>query len=377
MKILVVSNNYPSLEEPNRGAFVYNLIKELAKHNDITVVAPRPVHDTLKKKTSECYGAESWEVLRPRYFSFSNKNILGIRTIIFTRYFEKRAVVGAIRKIKNQPDIIYCHFLVNSLSVLDYAKKHDVPLVVASGESSYEQWEKHPISVRDKAKEAIRHIICVSDNNKSQLIALGFDKDKITVIPNAVDHAVFKPMDKTRCKEKLGVHPDKFVVGFVGHYIERKGPNRVIEAIRRLKDEDIKLVCVGKGDRLIKNDFTVEFPPMEHHRMPEVFNAFDVFVLPTLTEGHCNAIEEAKACGVPVISSKGTSVEAQLSEKCGILVDPQDVGAISCAIAELKSNRELLRSYCNNLISSPKNFSIRERARKINELLERLMSQRY
>lgn len=374
MNILVISNNYPSLREPNKGAFVYNLIKEIAKKHDVTVVAPSAIHKLFKKTCSECYGVETWKVMRPKFFSFSNKKIFGIKTMLLTHFFEKQAVMKAVKKLTAPPDIIYAHFLVNSLPVLNYAQENHIPLVVASGESSYEQWELCPDSVKTRAKEIIGHIVCVSDNNKSKLIKLGFDEKKLTVIPNAVDHDMFKPMDKVQCKTKLGIDPNKFVVGFVGHFIERKGPNRLIKAIEKLKHDhdDICLVCVGKGDRLIRNNFTLELPPVEHYKMPEVFNAFDIFVLPTLSEGHCNAIEEAKACGVPVISSKGTSVESQIEVGQGVLVDPKDIDAISSAISRFKNDKRLLDLYEGNLAKSRTGFNIEQRAKRISDLLEKL-----
>lgn len=72
---------------------------------------------------------------------------------------------------------------------------------------------------------------------------------------------------------------------------------------------------------------------MPSHRLVEIFNAFDVFVLPTLHEGHCNVIEEAMACGIPVLSSKGTSVEEQIKDGKGILVDPRNIDEIASSIS--------------------------------------------
>src|SRR5699024_5202363 len=113
-------------------------------------------------------------------------------------------------------------------------------------------------------------------------------------------------------------------VGFIGHFIHRKGPNRIIEAIESLHDKDIKFVCVGGKGKLKPNSFTRKMDPVPNYQLPEIYNAFDVFVLPTLNEGHCNVIEEAKACGIPIISSKGTSAEEQIDASTGVLVDPLD-----------------------------------------------------
>ena len=109
---------------------------------------------------------------------------------------------------------------------------------------------------------------------------------------------------------------------------------------------------------------------MPNSSLPEIFNAFDVFFLPTLHEGHCNAIEEATACGDLVISSKGTSVELQINKQEGVLVNSQNIEEISNAIFELKNNKELLFFYISSLIHGSKKYSIKERSDIITGLIK-------
>jgi glycosyltransferase involved in cell wall biosynthesis len=192
----------------------------------------------------------------------------------------------------------------------------------------------------------------------------------MSIIPNAVNYDLFKPMDKNRCKEKLGIPAHKFVVGFVGYFEHRKGPNRVIEAIKKLNDKDIQLVCVGGKETLTPNDFTISIPPIANYQLPEIYNTFNIFVLPTLSEGHCNAIEEAKACCVPVVSSLGTSVESQMDDSIGILINPLQIDEIASAIKNLKQNNTLLQSMIENLKLRRGERSLENRAKTISTLLE-------
>lgn len=370
MNILVISNNYPSLKAPGHGAFVYNLVQEFAKTNQVTLIAPEKFHNAFKKPVTESYGSESCEVIRPLHLSFSNKKILGLNTVNLTRFFTKRAVNKVLRNLKSKPDVVYCHFLTNAVPVLDYVEKNNLPLVIASGESEYLDWQTQPLATQEKLKKLVSYFVCVSESNRERLIKLGFDADKMTVVPNAVNTELFKPLDKLECKKKLGYSADDFVVGFVGHFIERKGPNRVIQAIKKLDNPAIKLVCVGKGGVLDENTFTQVIPPVPNSSLPEIFNAFDVFCLPTLHEGHCNAIEEAKACAVPVISSKGTSVELQINKQEGVLVNPQNIEEISKAIFELKNNKEFFLFCISSLIHVSKKHSIKERADVITGLIK-------
>lgn len=373
MKILVVSNNYPTKTKPGYGAFVYNLMQQLSKEHCVTIITPFKIHELFNIK-QKGYGVENCKVLRPLFLSFSSKHFGPIKTGKWSAYGYRKAVLRALRKQSNIPDVIYSHFLVNTIPVLDYVKTKKIPLVVASGESTYETFERMSESLRNKIKERVSHLICVSKQNEEQLIELGFDKNKITVVPNAVNYDVFKPLDQNYCKERLGLSLDKFTVGFIGHFTERKGPNRVIEAIQRLSDPNIQLVCVGSNGNLQANNFTKILAPVPNHKLPEIYNSFDVFVLPTQHEGHCNVIEEAIACGIPTISSKGTSVEEQINDSIGLLVDPLNIDEIANAISMLKKNNKLRKSMTNAMIVKNGQNSIKDRAKKIGQILSEVCS---
>lgn len=372
LKIAVVSNNYPKNFAPNHGAFVYNLVQDLYEHCDITVISGLKVHECLKFKEGG-YGEEKCQVIRPLTLSLSNKKVGPLDTAKLTNYFAKRSINKALSGLKYKPDLIYCHFLVNAFTALEYSEKNNIPLVVASGESTYGFYDSLTKHEQDKLKRNIKKIICVSQSNIDRLEQRGFEKEKLILVPNAVDYDVFKPLDKLECKKKLGYAEKDFIIGFVGHFIERKGPNRLIQAIQKLNDSSIKLVCVGSGGSLIENEFTKIIPPMPSNQLPEVFNAFDIFVLPTLHEGHCNVIEEAMACGVPVISSKDTSVEEQLKGGKGLLIDPQNIEEISKAIQSLKEDKTLFEDIRKAVIANRGKNSLEQRAELIYKLLENMV----
>ena len=375
MNILAISSNYPSLQNPNYGAFVYNVMQELAREHQITVISPFKLHEINKPKQAT-YGKEACDVKRPNFLSLSNKKIGFINTGKISHYFYKKAIQKTLNTLALKPDIIYCHFLANAIPVLDYAKKHNIPIVVASGESTYTSFEKRDVKIKNKLVENIAHIICVSNENKDQLINLGFKVEKITVIPNAVNYELFKPLNKEKCKEKLDLSLNKFTVGFIGHFIHRKGPNRVIEAIEKLNDKDIHLVCVGSRGELKENNFTTTIPPVPNVQLPEIYNAFDVFVLPTLHEGSCNVIEEAKACCLPIISSKGTSVEEQIvHNQTGILIDPMDVDSIASGIEKIKNDTRFRNILIEHLKDKRGENSLTNRAKKISGILKALISE--
>lgn len=368
MKILVISNNYPSDFAPNYGAFVYNLMQKIATSNDITVLAPRKIHTLFNKKIGN-YGVEKCTVLRPSYFSFSNKKLAGIDLNKISRWAYSRAINRALNQT-SKPDIIYCHFLLNAIPIIGFANANNIPIVVASGESSYSFWNRLPSFIQKNLRDNIDHFICVSNRNRDELSKIGFDEKIMDVIPNAVDYDLFKPIEKKNCRWQLDLPQDKFIVGFIGHFIHRKGPNRIIEAIKSIGDKSIHLVCVGNKGELLENDFTTEMAPVANGDLPIIYNSFDLFVLPTLSEGHCNVIEEAKACGVPIISSKGTSVEGQIDDEIGCLIDPLNIDELAEAINKLKNNDKVMMGMRQKLIERRGTNSLDERARKVTIVLK-------
>lgn len=363
MKILVVANTYPTLYSPNFGAFVYNLVQQFTEEHEVIVISPLKFTDLFRKK-NKTYGIENCQVIRPLYISFGNKKIGFLNLGKLSSFLLQNAFNRGFKQI-DKVDVVYTHFINNGLRVKEFVKKNKLPLYIASGESTYENLLKKPESKIKDLDKLVNHYIAVSTKNEEGLLQLGIDKDKITLVPNAVDYEIFKPIDKSKCKEKLGIPKDKFVIGFIGHFIHRKGPNRVIQAIKKLQNPNIHLICVGNGGELESNDFTTILPPMPNFLLNEVYNAFDVFVLPTLHEGHCNVIEEAKAACIPIISSLGTSVENQIDQNTGILIDPNKVDQISQAILEIYQNEELKEKLINGLYHTRGSNSIQNRAKRI------------
>ena len=103
----------------------------------------------------------------------------------------------------------------------------------------------------------------------------------------------------------------------------------------------------------------------EHSKIPELLSSADMFVLPTMDEGCCNAIIEALACGLPVISSNGEFNDELLDDNVSIRVDPLDIQQIRKAIIKLSNDPELRQKMSSETIKKAKNFDINIRAKRI------------
>ena len=96
----------------------------------------------------------------------------------------------------------------------------------------------------------------------------------------------------------------------------------------------------------------------------------DIFVLPTLNEGCCNAVVEALACGLPVVSSDRPFNYDVLNESNSIMVDPMNVDEIADAIRKLKEDKELRHRLAEGALKMAEELTIDRRAQRILEFME-------
>lgn len=115
---------------------------------------------------------------------------------------------------------------------------------------------------------------------------------------------------------------------------------------------------------------------VKHEELPFYLNAADAFVLPTLKEGCCNAIVEAMACGLPIISSDMDFNDGLLDERNAIRVDPMDVEALAQAIVRLRDDEMLRRQMGAESLRRAQSLRIADRAAAILQFITAKMNQR-
>ena len=137
---------------------------------------------------------------------------------------------------------------------------------------------------------------------------------QISCIPNAININLFRPRGKKFAREASGLPTDKRLVLFSSHTLsdERKGFHYLREALIRLVvehpewKEQLGLVLVGKDIAPeMYNDILIDVYPLgyiaEEKKMVDVYNAVDLYAIPSLQDNLPNTIVEAMACGVPCI----------------------------------------------------------------------------
>ena len=365
MNICIVTKDYPDARR-STYEFVKQLVVEWADmgHNCV-VVAPFSKHqnDFIREDEVEIQTTTNGniiKVIRPIYagedVTFCGKNIFYL--------LHGWALNKGLKKIGFRPDIIYAHFWAYGLEAFPFAKLHKIPLIVASGEA--EVPTKYANKLLKPFVNYVSGAICVSTKTQDECLTIGLTtKEKSLVIPNAFNPVLFPRLDRMECRKKLGYAKDDFILIFVGDFGDRKGCMRVSEAITTLNDPGVKSIFIGKGENNPDCPGILFKGSIKHELLNTYLQSSDVFILPTLNEGCCNAIVEAIACGLPVISSDLPFNYDILDNKNSILVNPLSIKEIANAIRLLKNNPELRKEMAERSLERASSLSITLRASAI------------
>ena len=368
MHILVCSPGWPT-EKTIDFVFVEQLCRAFADlGHKVTVIAPQSLtksvvrHIPIARRYFHFQTAKgnSVEVYRPYSISLGNS---GVKLKIGTY---EQAVKRAFRRVKGNPDVCYGHFWQCIFALYPLAKANGVPLLGASGEEDVSCYIHQSEEYKRKVAEYLSGVVSVSTKNQQECLALKLvDKEKSIVIPNAINQTLFRKLDRLECRKSLGLDEKDFIVAFVGQFMPRKGTLRLNEALKRIGDKDIKAVFIGSGIEDPDYSGIVHKGTVKHDEVPKWLNAADVFVLPTLNEGCCNAIIEAMACGLPVISSNMAFNWDVLNGDNSIMIDPNSVEEITDAIVSLKRDSVRCEKMAAAAQETAAGLSIEKRAERI------------
>ena len=153
-----------------------------------------------------------------------------------------------------------------------------------------------------------------------------------------------------KMKQELGIDNSDRIIGCVGTLRSVKGHKYLIQAIPLILDKfpHTRLVLVGDGPLRSELERLAEKLKVRERIMflgyrpdvSELMNIFDIFILPSLSEGLSNVLLEAMAASKPVIATNvGGNPEVVEDGRTGLLVPPKDPKKIAEAVNELLDNK--------------------------------------
>lgn len=387
-RICVIASGYPS-EYSVCNEFIENLVNQFVDNGiECCVITTqsklinliRKEKNVPKKRYRKTPLGNSVEVYTPNAMSYSAKRIGKINTAKWTLYSAQVAVEKVFKELHKEKkfDVIYGHFIFFPALIASYlSKKYHVPAFFAYGENTTYTIDFLGSELTRKKLQNITGVVSVSTENKRVLQKYKIAKaDDIEVFPNAINSKLFYKMDKAEARRKLGIDCDKFVVAFVGRFLDVKGPDRLSEAIDKITDYEIYSLFMGVGPLKPTCRNILFSGAVAHDNMSVYLSAADVFVLPTKAEGCCNAIIEAMACGLPIISSNLPFNDDILDDNNSIRIDPCDISQIMNAINTIYENKELRLKMSENALETANRLSIEKRARNIISFMEKKIDSR-
>ncbi len=114
---------------------------------------------------------------------------------------------------------------------------------------------------------------------------------------------------------------------------------------------------------------------VEASDLPTLFNAAEVFVHPSLLEGFGLPVVEAMACGVPVVTSRGSSLE-EVAGDAALLVDPLDEQSIAESVIQILADPELRTRLSRAGVTRSNQFSFRNAAQQTVAVYERVLGEK-
>lgn len=345
--IAIVTHGYPCRSRPIWQAFVKEIAHAFADCGfKVSVIFPNPFHRSLlagdlTEWTEKTTHGNCVHVYAPRFISLSSKTIFGFKTIFLTQRNFDKAVERILSNMVEKPDILYGHFLyMAGCAINQMSLKFGLPAFVGVGEGKLNSVWDYGIEHACKNFKNICGFIPNSSELADLLISeLFVTKEQILVAPNGVDTKIVKKYDKDEMREKYGLPKGKFLIGCVGYFKLTKGQLKLCEAMAGLND--VGGVFVGSGDYPPKGENVFFSGEVPHEKVAELMSACDIFCLPTLYEGCCNAILEAMTVGLPIVSSNGRFNDDILDPRMSIRVDPLNVSEIRAAIVHLYEDWEL------------------------------------
>ena len=379
MKLLLITSTYPTPMAPHQGVFNSQMVSALNLLHEVRVIAPIPwtsnppwkkkirsrqsVHD--KKNVSHPTFYYPPSVFRWTYGSWYWHSIR--RSLVqLTSDFRPDAILG-----------YWAH--PDSDSAVRAARLFKVPAVVMVGGTDIRILAK--TGRRRKVIQSVlnraNRVIAFSADLARHVADLGVPSDRVDVVYRGVDHSIFKPRDRSEARKSLGIDGDSIVLVWVGRLVDVKNPGMAIQASAKWKQlygDRLRLIMIGDGvlraglerlaDQLGTSQNCTFLGSIPHAQIACWFQAANLTILTSHSEGVPNVLLESIACGTPFVATDVGGVREIADPHLDRLVPADDHEALEAVVAARLADTNV---YERERSTS----SVHALARRITEILER------
>lgn len=197
-----------------------------------------------------------------------------------------------------------------------------------------------------------KSIVCCSEFVKKGVEAIyGINPDKLIVIKNPVEDKKLQ-LTRTRAsmRGELGVPEDAYAVGTVSSLYWVKNQRALVELVARLNASNTYIIIVGDGP--LKGELTDYAKKLEVNKrviftgwrsdVADLLNSFDIFALPSLSEGLPVCLLEAMSMGLPCIASRAGGITEVIEDGVnGLLLKENSCHELIAAVRGLFADVEM------------------------------------
>lgn len=262
-----------------------------------------------------------------------------------------------------RPDIIMVMSAEHEALLLQFswlARRLHVPLAVRPLLHTEHAWSRSPLVLRLLSR--CDAVIASTPYERAYVERHCLPAPRAFAVPVGVDPAAFAQRDGRAVRAKYGLG-DRVVVGYVARLQVDKGVTRLLDAMRRVWRDapDVLVLLAGhrfapgsEADRPVQQMLDA-LSPEERARVTltggfadaekaSIFDACDVFAMPSIAESFGGVYLEAWLCGKPVVGSRISAVSCVVDEGVdGLLAAPDDAGELAGAILRLVGDPGLRR----------------------------------
>jgi len=339
MRICIVPTMFPKFIGDYYGSFVYDEAKALVQMGfEVHVVTPHN-QGAVYRENMEGIEVHRFRWMEPKPFRalVHFKGFLDtfrMLTYSVSLFFN---LIRTTKKYKIQ--ILHAHSVIPTGYIGSLISKlMGIPLFITAHGMDINNFEDRRLFnyFISSSLNSSHKSIAVSEDLAKKMRLLVNDENKVIVLRNGVDTHIFHPGENKKLRYKFGIKDDEILILFVGYLDTFKGIYELINSFQEISAENknVKLLMVGGGpkkedllDNVIKmnlEDNVIFTGMIEHQKIHKYYQAADIFVLPSYTEGLPISVLEAMACGLPVVATNVGGIPEVITDGLGgFLVSPK------------------------------------------------------
>ncbi len=343
MKILVLTNLFPTAWDPLRASFNRQQFDRLAALHDLEVLVAVDFRERRRGPRGE---APRLAHARSSDFTFWYPPRIG-RSLHGLSWYASLWAQHGTRLKRERFDLLLASWAYpDAVGTARLARRLELPYVVKVHGSDINVQAGFRLR-RSQIARALcdaRAVVAVSDALAGKVRGLGVPDGRVHLLYNGVDGARFQPGDRGAARGRLDLPQDVPVLLYVGNLKDAKGCVDLLEAFPAVlaRHPQARLVMVGegasrstllaRGAQLGVLDRLLLAGARPHDQLPLWMQAADLLSLPSHNEGVPNVVLEAMACGLPVVATRVGGIPEVLPEQAGLLVPAHDRIALGEAL---------------------------------------------